>query len=129
MRPMDNAASSKRLREALFESRSAFVGIAFLSCVVNVLYLTGSIFMLEVYDRVIPSRSIPTLVGLSVLALALYGFQGVLDLLRARVLVRIGAYLDSALAPRVFAALVRLPLTGSAGRDSLQPLRDLDQVR
>ena len=57
----------------------------------NVLYLTGSFFMLEVYDRVLPSRSIPTLVGLACSPLLLYAFQGVLDILRGRILVRIGA--------------------------------------
>ncbi len=49
------------------------------------LYLTGSFFMLEVYDRVIPSRSVPTLLALAVLALTLYAFQGVLEAVRARI--------------------------------------------
>ena len=52
------------------------MGVALFSGVINVLYLTGSFFMLEVYDRVLPSRSVPTLVGLAILALVLYGFQG-----------------------------------------------------
>lgn len=123
------AASGKELRAALTSCRTAFLGLGVMTAVINVLYLTGSFFMLEVYDRVIPSRSIPTLIGLSALALVLYGFQGVLDMLRTRVLARIGAYLDGALAPRVFDVLVRLPLKARAGADGLQPLRDLDQVR
>jgi len=100
-----------------------------MTAMINVLYLTGSFFMLEIYDRVIPSRSVPTLVGLSILALALYAFQGVLDLVRTRMLVRIGAYLDGALGARVFDVLVRLPLKTRPSGDGLQPLRDLDQVR
>src|SRR5215203_2275761 len=96
---------------------------------INVLYLTGSFFMLEVYDRVLPSRSVPTLVGLAVIAFVLYAFQGVLDVLRGRVLVRIGASLDEALSGRVFDILVRLPLKARPAGDGLQPIRDLDQVR
>ena len=57
----------------------------------NILMLTGSLFMLEVYDRVLPSRSVPTLVGLVILAAGLYTAQGLLDLIRGRILVRIGA--------------------------------------
>ena len=53
---------------ALRACRNAFIGVGVMSCMINLLYLTGSIFMLEVYDRVIPSRSVPTLIGLVVLA-------------------------------------------------------------
>jgi ATP-binding cassette subfamily C protein len=62
----------------------------------NVLYLTGSFFMLEIYDRVLPCRSIPTLVGLAVLALILYAFQSILDFIRGRVLIRPWALAHSA---------------------------------
>ena len=55
-------------------------GIGLISAMMNVLYLTGSFFMLEVYDRVLPSRSVPTLVGLACWSLGLYLFQGVLDI-------------------------------------------------
>ncbi|KAB1067564.1 type I secretion system permease/ATPase, partial [Methylobacterium planeticum] len=95
----------------------------------NLLYLTGSFFMLEVYDRVIPSRSVPTLIGLMVLALVLYGFQGLLETLRARILARVGAALDEALSARVFDLVVRAPLKGATPGDGLLPLRDLDQIR
>ena len=74
------------LASALASCRAAFVGVGLLSGVVNLLTLTGSLFMLEVYDRVIPSRSVPTLVGLMVLALALYAFQGDLEAIRSRIL-------------------------------------------
>ena len=91
--------------------------------------LTGAIFMLEVYDRVLPSRSVPTLVGLVILAAGLYAAQGLLDLIRARILVRIGARLDDALSGRVYETIVRLPLKVGNRADGLQPLRDLDAVR
>ena len=117
------------LGAALRACRGAFLGVGAMSCMINLLYLTGSIFMLEVYDRVLPSRSVPTLVGLVVLAGGLYAAQGLLELLRGRILVRIGTALDEALSPRVFETVVRLPLTVGGRGEGLQPLRDLDNVR
>jgi ATP-binding cassette subfamily C protein len=96
---------------------------------INLLYLTGSLFMLEVYDRVLPSRSVPTLVGLAILAGGLYMAQGILDLIRVRILGRVGTALDESLNSRVFDTIVRLPLTVGARNEGLQPLRDLDNVR
>jgi PrtD family type I secretion system ABC transporter len=125
--PARGAASA--LTPALRFARGAFIGIGLITATINILYLTGSFYMLEVYDRVIPSRSVPTLVGLSVLALAMYAFQGVLDVLRGRVLVRIGAGLDNSLSGRVHETLSRLPLRSRQTGDGLQPLRVLDGVR
>jgi ATP-binding cassette subfamily C protein len=117
------------LGNALRACRGAFLGVGLMSCMINILYLTGSFFMLEVYDRVLPSRSVPTLVGLIILAGGLYVAQGILDLLRGRILVRIGSSLDEALSPRVFQTVVRLPLIAGGHNEGLQPLRDLDNVR
>jgi len=117
------------LGDALRACRSAFIGVGLMSLMINLLYLTGSVFMLEVYDRVLPSRSVPTLVGLVILAGGLYIAQGVLDLIRGRVLGRVGTALDEALNARVFETVVRLPLTVGARNEGLQPLRDLDNVR
>ncbi|MFL5154102.1 MAG: type I secretion system permease/ATPase [Microvirga sp.] len=127
--PDPRARARSELRTVLTSCRHAFLGIGLMTGMINMLYLTGSFFMLEVYDRVLPSRSVPTLVGLAVIAFVLYAFQGVLDVLRGRVLVRIGASLDEALSGRVFDILVRLPLKARPAGDGLQPIRDLDQVR
>jgi PrtD family type I secretion system ABC transporter len=117
------------LGEALRACRNAFIGVGIMSCMINLLYLTGSIFMLEIYDRVLPSRSVPTLVGLVILAGGLYIAQGFLDLLRGRILVRVGTSLDEALSGRVFETVVRLPLIAGGRSEGLQPLRDLDNIR
>src|ERR1700730_74724 len=117
------------LGDALRACRNAFIGVGAMSCMINLLYLTGSLFMLEVYDRVLPSRSVPTLVGLAILAGGLYAAQGVLDLIRGRILGRIGTSLDEALNARVFDTVVRLPLLVGSRNEGLQPLRDLDNVR
>ena len=84
------AAEAERTRRGVSCVSPSDWSLALASALINVLYLTGSLYMLEVYDRVLPSRSVPTLVGLSILVVVLYGFQAVLDLLRGRVLVRIG---------------------------------------
>src|SRR6516165_4806867 len=126
------AATSLRrseLGDALRACRSAFLGVGLMSCIINLLYLTGSMFMLEVYDRVLPSRSVPTLIGLIILAGGLYIAQGVLDLIRSRILGRIGTALDEALNARVFETVVKLPLLIGNRNEGLQPLRDLDNVR
>jgi PrtD family type I secretion system ABC transporter len=117
------------LSDALRGCRSAFLGVGVMSCIINLLYLTGSIFMLEVYDRVLPSRSVPTLIGLVILAGGLYAAQGVLDLIRSRILGRIGTALDESLNVRVFDTIIRMPLVAGGGGEGLQPLRDLDNVR
>jgi PrtD family type I secretion system ABC transporter len=117
------------LRRALRACRGAFLALAFVSAVINVLYLTGSVYMLEVYDRVLASRSVPTLVAISILAAALYGFQAALDVLRGRVLTRVGNAVDNGVSERVHDVIVRTPLRRRVGGDGLQPLRDLDQVR
>ncbi|MGA2291987.1 type I secretion system permease/ATPase [Bradyrhizobium sp.] len=123
------AARRSELADALRTCRGAFIGVGVMSCMINLLYLTGSIFMLEVYDRVLPSRSVPTLVGLAILAGGLYIAQGVLDLIRGRILGRVGTALDESLNARVFETIVRLPLLVGSRNEGLQPLRDLDNVR
>ncbi|HEX4828219.1 MAG TPA: type I secretion system permease/ATPase [Xanthobacteraceae bacterium] len=109
--------------------RGAFVATGLISGMSNVLMLTGAMFMLEVYDRVLPSRSVPTLVGIAILAGGLYMAQGLIDLIRGRLLVRIGSALDEAVSGRVFDTILRLPMKAARVSDGLQPLRDLDSVR
>jgi len=117
------------LREALGSCAAAFIGIGAFSGLINLLMLTGSLFMLEVYDRILPSRSVPTLIGLSVLTAVLFTVQALLEITRGRLLVRIGNQLDCRLSARVYDLVVRLPLRARVGGDALQPVRDLDTVR
>ena len=123
------ASKRSELSEALDACRSTFWAIALFSGMSNILMLTGSIFMLEIYDRVLPSRSVSTLVALLLLAAGLYGALALLDLLRGRIMVRIGNSLDEAVSERVYDAIVRLPLIIGNRGDGIQPLRDLDSVR
>nr|WP_205926159.1 type I secretion system permease/ATPase [Rhizobium sp. P38BS-XIX] len=109
--------------------RRAFFSIALASGGINILALTGSFFMLQVYDRVIPSRSLPTLFGLAVIVATLFLFQGALELLRSMLLARIGMALDERLNHKIFRALLLLPTQKQTSDDGLQSLRDLEQIR
>ncbi|MDR6671028.1 type I secretion system permease/ATPase [Rhizobium sp. 1399] len=109
--------------------RKAFLGVGLTSCVINILALTGSFFMLQVYDRVIPGRSLPTLAGLGIIAATLFLFQGVLELIRSMLLVRVGTAVDERLGDRVYRSLILLPSRMQMPGDGLQCVRDLDTVR
>lgn len=109
--------------------RGALFGIAAFSGVINLLALTGSLFMLQVYDRVLPSQSVPTLVALTVIVAGLFLFQAALDVIRSRLLVRVASRVDEALGERTYRAVLELPLRVLPAGDGLQPIRDLDTVR
>ncbi len=117
------------LRQVRGESRWLFRSAAFFSVFVNLLMLTGPIFMLQVYDRVLGSRSEETLLALSILMAFLFATMGALDFLRGRILARIGAAFQSQLEARVFNAV--LSKSALSSRPDLVPnsLRDLDAVK
>jgi ATP-binding cassette subfamily C protein len=117
------------LAHALASCKSAFFSVGVFSGMSNVLMLTGAFFMLQIYDRVLPSRSVSTLVALAILVAGLFTVLAIIDLIRSRLLVRIGASLDQALSGRVCDTIVRLPLRAKSSDDGVQPLRDLDAVR
>src|SRR4029453_18504563 len=94
--------------------------------VVNILMLAGPLYMLQIYDRVLASRSVPTLVALTIFLVGALAFQGILDVIRSRIVVRAAALLDRHLAPRVHAAVVQLAAARSAQSEAPQPVRDLE---
>ena len=114
---------------ALRRCRTALLGVAFFSCIINLLGLTGSIYMLQVYDRVLISGSIPTLVTLTVAMVGLYFFYGLLDFVRLRILVGIASRFDRSLHKPLFAINVALPLRYGQKEGLMQPLSELDQIR
>jgi PrtD family type I secretion system ABC transporter len=114
---------------ALGSLKSAGWAMAVISGTVNLLALTGAFYMLQVYDRVLLSKSIPTLVALSLLALGLYVFQGALEIARTQLLVRIGSRADRKLMTGAHKASMRLALRGRQSVDAQQPIRDVDTIR
>ena len=123
-----NGLRRSPLADALSTCRGALAAVGLFSGAINILLLTGSLFMMQVYDRVLPSRSVPTLIALGAVTLVLYAFQGVLGSIRARMLARIGQTIDRRLSGRVFRAIIRRSGV-RRDADGLQPLRDLDQLR
>lgn len=115
--------------QALPGLRGLILAAALFSGLANVLALASPLFMLEVYDRVIPSRSLPTLVALLILVGVLFAFSGLFDALKARVIVRFAGLFDAALSRRVFAVIARLPLKGQVSVNAQRPAQELDQVR
>ena len=91
----------------------AFWSVALFSGVVNLLMLAGPLYMLQIYDRVLASRSVPTLIALSLFLVGAYAFQGVLDVIRTRLVVRVGELArPSSRQPRCTSAVVRLSVAG-----------------
>ena len=127
---MAGTGKSKKteLGEALRSCRKAFIGVAVFSGVINMLMLTGPLYMLQVYDRVLLSRSMSTLVALSILMGGLYAFMGILELIRSRVLVRIGNQIESQLSERTFGIWMKQGGYGALGAKS-RPLDDLNSVK
>jgi len=122
-------ASDDPVTLRLRESARRMIGVAVFSGVINILMLSGSLYMLQVYDRVIPSRNVQTLLGLSLIVLLAYVAQGYFDALRSRMLCRVGTMFDAGLQESIHTALATLPLRGVKPVLMQQPLRDLDQVR
>ncbi|TNC49824.1 type I secretion system permease/ATPase [Rubellimicrobium rubrum] len=127
----DDAAArgAAELRAARAESRWLYWSVAIFSFFVNMLMLTSPLYMMNVYDRVLGSRSFETLVALSVLMAFLYACMGVLDYVRGRVMGRIGARFQARLDRRVFSAALRAPSLARAQREAQSGLRDLEGVQ
>ena len=117
------------LIKARSESRTLYWMVAIFSFFVNMLMLTGPLYMLNVYDRVLGSRSLETLIALSVLVAFLYGCMGILDFVRGRVMGRIGARFQAQMDRRVFSAALKATTLNRAPREAATGLRDLEAVQ
>ncbi|MEM8724079.1 MAG: type I secretion system permease/ATPase [Pseudomonadota bacterium] len=123
-------SAESELRSALARSKSALISVGWLSAIINILLLGGPIYMLLIYDSVMPSGSTATLFGLLAMIVMLYLFQGLFDLLRIRILGDVAAALDARMTGRVHRAISQLALhAGEDGDDGLTPMRDLDSIR
>ncbi|MBU0737001.1 MAG: type I secretion system permease/ATPase [Alphaproteobacteria bacterium] len=100
-----------------------------LSGIINILALTGAFYMLQIYDRALTSGSVPTLIWLSVIAVGLYLFQGMFDILRSQMLVRFGSNVDRQIAPLVHRVVIDMPRFGYSSAEASERGRDVDTVR
>ncbi len=117
------------LRAALSESRRLFLSVGVFSVFVNLLMLTGPLFMLQVYDRVLTSRSEATLVTLAAITAFLFLMMGILDHARGRVLARAGARLQERLDSRVLTAILTRAVAPAERARPATGLRDLEAVQ
>ncbi len=126
----DNSLAKRRAASKLLKGlRGLFVFVFSISGVINVLALTGSFYMMQVYDRAIPSQNVPTLLALSALALGLFAFQGVFETVRSQILVRVGAGIDRKLAPLAHKVAIDMPRFGFSTSEALERGRDVDTIR
>ncbi len=119
---------SSEMKEALKEFRSAFIGVGVFSFFINLLMLVSPLYMLQVYDRVLASRNVTTLLGITLVAVVLLWVWSLLETQRSRVLVRIGGGFDRNMGPRLFSATFKAALQ-RPGMGTSQVVRDLDTVR
>jgi ATP-binding cassette subfamily C protein len=122
-------AGVEELRAALKSSATGFLAIGLFSFFVNLLVLTGPLFMLQIYDRVLSSRSEATLVALTGLIIGLYLVMGVLDHIRSRVAARIGARFQARFDKRVFNAVLDRTNLHAQGISTVTGMRDLDAIQ
>lgn len=121
---------AKRGAEQLTKGFRGVFGYLFaVSGIINILALTSAFYMLQIYDRALTSGSIPTLLAISVLAIGLYLFQGMFDVTRSQVLVRMGARLDRRIAPLAHHVAIDMPRFGFSTAEALERGRDVDTVR
>lgn len=119
----------KELREARRQNTGLFWAVGIFSFFVNLLMLTGPIFMLQVYDRVLGSRSEETLLALFILMAFLFAMMGLLDFVRGRILSRIGANFQAALDQRVFKAVIRRASIIDGDQGGAAALKDLEAIQ
>lgn len=127
-----SSAYQKGLEEihaARRKSRVHFWFIAVFSFFVNILMLTSPFYMLQVYDRVLSSKSLETLLALTLLVGFLYLMMGILDFVRGRVLTRVGLQFYEELAPRVFGAMQDKTAAGFGDEQTKIAMRDLEAMQ
>lgn len=125
---MQKQVERNEILEAVMVHKKAFWAVGLFSFAINFLYLTPSLYMLQVYDRVVSSRSEFTLVVLSVLCIGLYALMGALEYARSQVLIRVGNAIDEVMSKRVFTATFENNLRAGGGNPSIA-LNDLNNVR
>src|SRR5262249_28306992 len=129
MRSLLRHSTDPSVSAALGDFRRSFWSVAAFSAVVNILMFASPLYMMQVYDRVLSGRSIPTLVGLTIILVGVLTFQALLDLLRSRIVVRAAGLLDRHLAGPVHRVIMQLAVSRRHPSEAQQPVRDLDQLR
>ncbi len=117
------------LLQALYLCRKAFIAAAGFSMVINILQLVPTIYMMQLYDRVVPTGNMSTLLMLTLIVLVLFITMGLLEWVRSQVLVRVSSRLETLLNDRLFQVAYKQSLYGGGVRGGAQPLDDLTALR
>jgi ATP-binding cassette subfamily C protein EexD len=117
------------LEEALKLCKGAFVSAAGFSLVINILQLVPTIYMLQLYDRVVPTGNLSTLTMLTLIMMVLFATMGTLEWVRSQILVRVSTRLETLLNERLFKVAYKQALYSGGQRASSQPLDDLTALR
>ena len=125
---MSNTTVKDDLTGALKASKRGFIAAGFFSLFINLLMLTSPLYMLQVYDRVVASRSLETLFFLTMIMVLMFSVMGTLEWVRSRILVRLSNQMDQYLSQRVYSAMFELGVRSPNQRTS-QPLSDLTSLR
>ena len=127
---MSGAASSfSEIKQAIAPFRKILPPLIAISSVYNILLLSGSFFMLLIYDDVLPSRSVPSLVSLFAMVAVAYGFQAILDIARGRMMVHVGTLFMRKISDRILDVLSRFEMSRGPMAGGIQIVRDADTMR
>ena len=124
-----NFRNMGELKAALVPFRRILAPLVAISSVYNILLLSGSFFMLLVYDDVLPSRSLPSLFSLFLMVSVAYFFQAVLDIMRGRIMVHVGTLFTRKVSDRVLDVVSRFELLRGPMPGGIQIVRDIDTIR
>lgn len=116
------------LQQTILKAKKSFIFVGFFSLFINLLQLTSPLYMLQLYDRVMASRSESTLILLTLLIIALFATMAILEMIRSRILVRVGNKMDNLLSDRIFESIFQFA-NKMPGKASSLPLNDLTQIR
>lgn len=117
------------MRDAGKQLQGSFISIGIVSLFINALMLSGPVYMLQVYDRVLSSQSEQTLVALTILVFGLYAVMAALESIRSGMMARVAGVFESTLTKSVFHANARLAMYNADSAERPDPVRDLDQCR
>ncbi len=125
---LKSKVTQSELKTTILKAKQSFVFVGLFSFFINLLQLTSPLYMLQLYDRVMASRSESTLWLLTFLVILLFATMALLEMVRSRVLVRVGNRIDNLLSDRIFESIFKLA-NKAPGKASSMPLNDLTQIR
>lgn len=125
---MSEHKDKTELQKGLLSVKTAFLSTGFFSLFINLLMLVPAIYMLQLYDRVLTSRSEDTLYMLTLIVVILFIVMGFLEFIRSRILIRVGNYLDQYLNESLFTSMFKRSVN-EPGQNSSQPINDMTSLR